>query len=182
MLAIPCNSFSAARRAPIGSRMPRRLRSDEFPYGIPGLNEKDQVTAKLGNSIVKACLKIIAACDKYCIPWIVENPRSSCLWKVPGMRRLASAAHVRFHVLDQCQYKCAWKKATSIMTGHCQASPQLEKRCCPCKNICSASSKKHFVLDGPGLTKQAQTYSHPLASCAHEEFQRGLDSEAYFLC
>ena len=34
MLAISCNSYSAATRAPIGSRMPRRLRSREYPFGI----------------------------------------------------------------------------------------------------------------------------------------------------
>ena len=172
MLAIPCNSFSAARRAPIGSRMPRRLRSDDFPFGIPGLNEKDQQTAALGNSIVKACARIIRCCDAAGIPWVVENPRSSFLWKMPAIRRIQSSAHVRISHLDQCRYSCPWMKPTTMMTGWCQASPQLEQRCSPPqRGICGATGRKHFVLDGPGLTKQAQTYSHALAAAITRTFR-----------
>ena len=33
-LASPCETFSAARRAPMGSRLPRRLRSAQHPCGF----------------------------------------------------------------------------------------------------------------------------------------------------
>ena len=182
MLHAPCNSFSAARRAPIGSRMPRRLRSDLHPEGIlvPGLTAKDVETAEIGNIYLRACLRIIAECDRVGIPWAVENPRSILFGKMSGMRKLASASHVRLCNLDHCQYKCAWRKPTTIMCGNCQAAPFLQKLCCLKKGyICSATGQRHYVLDGPGRTKQAQTYSHSLAAALTRLF-RGAWTVSHF--
>lgn len=163
MLAIPCNSFSGARRAPLGSKMPRRLRSDTQPYGITGLCEGDVKTAEIGNRIVAACMRIIKVCNELRIPWIVENPRGSFLWKMPDYVKLAQHAAVRVQHCHQCQYKCPWMKPTTFMSGNCQYAPQLELRCCMRKGYCSKTNQPHFVLSNPSVTKQAQTYSQELA-------------------
>ena len=60
--------------------------------GIPGLNDADVRTAELGNSIVIACLKIISACEKAGIPWIVENPRSFFVVEDPRYAETARQA------------------------------------------------------------------------------------------
>ena len=118
MLAVPCNSFSAARRAPIGSKMPRRLRSDAYPLGLPGLIESDRKVAGVGNDILSAVIRIIKVCDEYGIHWCVENPRSSFLWKMPSMAYLLKQSHTRLHHCHQCQYGCPWMKATSFLSGN----------------------------------------------------------------
>ena len=46
---LPCNSWSLARRAPLWSSMPHRLRSPEFLYGLPELEGRDLETARIGN-------------------------------------------------------------------------------------------------------------------------------------
>lgn len=172
MLATPCNSFSAARRAPLWSSMPRKLRSEQHPHGIPGLKQSDIDTAEQGNAIVRCCRRIIAVCDKYSIPWIVENPRSSFLWKMPEMQSLMSCNHVRIHHCHQCQYGCPWMKATTFMTGNCQHAPQLERSCKPVKRrFCSRTGLAHFCLDNPSVTKQAQTYSRKLAGALAQTFK-----------
>ena len=50
-----------------------------------------------------------------------------CWWKMSGMRKLASASHDRLCQLDQCQYKCAWRRPTTITCGNCQAAPFSSK-------------------------------------------------------
>ena len=183
MLAIPCNSFSAARRAPIGSAMPRRLRSNAHPFFLPGLCDADRRVAETGNRIVRACASIVRACQLAQVPWIIENPRSSFLWKMPAMQRLAAGDSVRIHHCHQCQYSCPWMKPTTFMTGHCQSAPQLERSCHPVKRcglrMCSKSGEPHFVLSGPGVTKQAQTYSHSLASALTSVFREAWICKHY---
>ena len=59
-IGITCASWSRARRAPPGSRMPCALRDDgEFILGLPNLSEKDQVKVDDGNdSLVFLCTLI----------------------------------------------------------------------------------------------------------------------------
>ena len=63
-------------------------------------------------------------------------------------------------------------KATSFLSGNCQDAPGLEKRCHPVKRpFCSRTGCAHFTLDGPFVTKQAQTYSPQLASALVQLFK-----------
>ena len=53
-----------------------------------------------------------------------------------------------------------------------QAAPHFELKCCPKKRgICGTAGREHYVLDGPGVTKQAQTYSHSLAGALARTFR-----------
>ena len=152
--------------------MPRRLRSDAHPLGLPGLIEADRKVAGVGNDILSAVVRIIKACDESGTPWVLENPRSSFLWKMPAMRRLLLQSHVRLHDCHQCQYGCPWMTATSFMSGNCQAAPQLERVCRPVKRrFCSRTGCPHFTLNNPFVTKQAQTYSPQLASAPAAVFK-----------
>jgi hypothetical protein len=172
MLAVPCNSCSAARRAPIGSKMPRRLGSDAYPLGLPQLIEADRKVTGVGNDILSAVVRIIKARDESGTPWVLESPRSSFLWKMPAVRRLLLQSHVRLQHCHQYQYGCPSMQATSFMSGNCQAAPQLERVCRPVKRrFCSRTGCPHFTPDNPSVTKQAQTYSPQLASALAAVFK-----------
>ena len=75
--ALPCESFSRARRAPVNSRMPRRLRSNEQVMGISGLCEADLQVLRRGNQLILFLVKVLKLCERRGIPWAVENPRTS---------------------------------------------------------------------------------------------------------
>ena len=76
MLAPPCASFSIAkiRSAPI--------RSQARPWGFSRseMSEKDWAKLTVGNKCLRAVLKIIAACNRSGVPWILENPHSSYMF------------------------------------------------------------------------------------------------------
>ena len=141
--------------------------------GLPQLIEANRKVAGVGNDILSAVVRIIKACDESNTPRVLENPRSSFLWKMPAMRRLVLQAHTRLHHCHQCQLSCPWMKATSLMSGNCQAVPQLERVCRPVKRrFCSRTGCPHFTLDNlSAVTKQAQTYSPQLASALAAVFK-----------
>ena len=82
MLAIPCTTFSRARRSPKPG-MPGPLRSSEEPWGLTTLTGRDQEKLDLGNAITRCTLRIVVALERYKIPYIVENPQTSILWWLP---------------------------------------------------------------------------------------------------
>ena len=82
MIAPPCLSFSIARdRAGV-------IRTQQFPWGLPELSDKDQEKVALGNSCMRAALTLIHELDSQGLPWIVEHPHTSKAWFLPELRRL----------------------------------------------------------------------------------------------
>ena len=78
-LGTPCNTWSPARRAPLGSSFPRRLRTKDRLYGIDGLSPADQNSLRIGNDTSARAVRIIQLCDQYHIPVAEENPNASLL-------------------------------------------------------------------------------------------------------
>ena len=116
------------------------------------------------------------ACDEHAVPWIIENPRSSFLWQMPSVLKLAARPTTRVHHLHQCRYGCPWMKPTTMMSGGgIQDAPALELVCKPVRrgglSLCSVTGKPHFVLSNPSVTKQAQTYSPELADALCRTFR-----------
>jgi len=64
---IPCNTWSLARRAPPGSRMPSALRGSDphsTLWGLPGLSEKDEAKVKAANLMIHSAVGLIRAAIK----------------------------------------------------------------------------------------------------------------------
>eukprot|EP00959_Pyramimonas_sp_CCMP1952_P024929 523231-Pyramimonas_sp.AAC.1 len=58
----PCRSFSVARRAPQWSQLPRRLRTQECPYGLPNLCDKDLLLVAEGNLLAQRSGALLYSC------------------------------------------------------------------------------------------------------------------------
>jgi hypothetical protein len=166
-LASPCETFSAARRAPRWSSYPSALRSKEHILGLSGLNEREQFLCEQGNQLMLATARIARACIKYDIPWVLENPLSSLIWLAPPISRLLSHANVQQTIVHQCQYGTPWKKPTRLYLGGLSA----ELLSCTCRQkgkTCSATGKPHYVLSGTtksGFRTQAAK-EYPSLLCA----------------
>ena len=83
------------------------------------------------------------------IPFIIENPQTSMLWSLPPFRRLLLDPRVATVDTHFCQFGKPWRKATKLMTGHCEpelVSSLSRKR--SGKKVCSRTGAPHIQLSG----------------------------------
>ena len=84
MLAPPCGSFSVARnRTSV-------IRTRKEPWGITfrPLNAKEAAALEQGNATARAALGFIAVLQQCKVPWCLEHPLTSYLWKTPEVMAL----------------------------------------------------------------------------------------------
>ena len=162
MIALPCISFSIAQHG--------RLRSDLFPMGLPGLPERLQAQVDLGNALLNATVQLIRACVAQGIPWILENPGSSYLFKTPAVLDLIRLGWGFVVTCDQCQYGTRWRKRTKFLVGNiCRDDcARMCRQCRAHRGICSRTGKAHWHLQGKSdegvhWTAIAAEYPRPLA-------------------
>ena len=115
MLAIPCTTFSRARRAPPDSQFPSAIRSNEFPWGVPALSGKDADLLRSANLIMRYTLSLIRVMIQHRIPFIIENPQASMLWMLPELKRLIARQDVCIIDAHFCQWGARWKKPTRLL-------------------------------------------------------------------
>lgn len=159
MLAPPCSSFSPARDRT------RVVRNHEYPWGVPNLPEHEQIKVDVGNACVKSTIKIIGWLDQLGLPWVLENPHSSKIWRIPQLRRLIDARHTQVIVTDFCMFNTPWRKRTRLLAGNIDELDlqRCHRRCHGSSGICSRSGKPHFHLTGSNSkgvpwTRVAQPY------------------------
>ena len=70
----------------MGYTVPKPLRSDQFPMGIPGLVGKDLEKVLSATATYAAMLKVCRFCWAYNIAISVENPGNSLFWKIPSLQ------------------------------------------------------------------------------------------------
>ena len=107
---------------------------------------------------MKRALGIIRMLNRIGVPWMLEHPRTSRMWKLPEVMRLLKHPRVRTTFLDQCQFGSAWRKSTTIMSGFVDDGDlvKLAWQCRPHQQgFCSRTGKKHVILRGscPGTNK-----------------------------
>ena len=86
-LGIPCGTLSRAREKPLPKHLKRRgvpepqpLRSEQQPWGLPGLGPRDQERVDTANVLIRFAVQVIIQCHSLGILWALENPRRSLLW------------------------------------------------------------------------------------------------------
>ena len=164
-----CATWSRARRAPIGSQYPSAVRSPgEYIWGFPHLVGRELEKTQDGNRMVRNSIKLVRLAISLGIPGYLENPQTSIMFHVPGIKQLLKRGKVFMAVCHMCQYKVPWKKPTTFMIwGIPKDTVKLHK--CTGVGRCTASGKKHLQLSGAGkagfLTRAAQAY--PLALSRH---------------
>ena len=164
---MPCQSWSRARKNDGG---PGPLRDDnDFIWGFPDLSPNDNKKIALGNQLLSCTVTMIQQIDVLCVPWVLENPWTSRCWLTRPLRDLASQQHVRVSLCrtDFCQFNMAWRKATGLMFAHLSLN-ELCQQCTGSSARCSATGKRHLVLQGKDAagvwwTHRAQAY--PPAFC-----------------
>ena len=162
LIAPVCSSFSTAMNRVVV------LRTMKYPWGVPGLPEHLQEKVRVGNRLMKFALQVVKWCLQLGVAFLVENPRSSWLFRLPPVLRLISAGRATIVVLDQCMYGRKWRKTTGLLAGNLEEVDlsRISRRC-GCK-LCRRTGKAHWVLegrnqDGRSWTSIAQAF--PPALC-----------------
>ena len=147
-LAVPCTSFSVARMRTCITRSARE------PWGLRDKSKfsaRDHESVKLGNRTLRAALKLIRLFNRYGVPWVLENPYSSMLWKIPAIRQLASKPSSFNLTVDFCSYGTPWRKRTCFLFGNLRRehAAHMQDHICQGRGQCSFTGKKHIELTGP---------------------------------
>ena len=66
---------------------------------------------------MKSCLRIINWCLRWRVPFLVEHPRSSWLFRLPEVKELLANDKVSLIACDQCMYGRRWRKSTGFLMG-----------------------------------------------------------------
>ena len=157
---LPCSSWPRARR---GNGGPGAIRSNSHVLGWPWLKGKDLEKVKVANRMVRIVAHLCRECMRFKVAWSVEIPRTSLAWSSPSLRRLASTPKAHYHYLDFCQLGTACRKSTTLLSHGIDLSP-LSLRCRMRGGRCSATSKRHIILEGKasnGVWRTAQAQQYP---------------------
>ncbi len=143
-LAVPCATWSRARRPGIG---PPQLRSDAYVMGFPDLKGASRRRVKMHNKILFRVAELVAECREHAVHYCIENPGSSRFWLTRPMLRIAADSFVV--QLDFCQYGERWRKRTRLVTS-CPALQHMERLCSSSGTYpnCSRTAKRHIQLSG----------------------------------
>ena len=108
-LAPICASFSTAITPPI--------RTSQFREGRPGVSLSFKKKLLQGNQHASFALKVVKVCIRKGLPFWLENPDSSWLWRQPSFRELFELKpSLSFWRYDCCRFAMPWRKRTRVLT------------------------------------------------------------------
>ena len=144
--------------------MPHRLRTTEYPFGLPQLEGKDLDTARIGNFQVRQAARLIRQSVRAKGSGYLENPATSRVWIALSrlLRAELKSGEVRIVLTDMCGYGTAFKKPTRLLVWGRHSAEVSLRRCGGGKGLCGHTGRAHLQLtgvkDGVFLTHHAQVY------------------------
>ena len=107
----PCGTFSSARRhdgkgaPPLRGNCPRTLK------GLPNRKPKARAGVLSANKLLVYLYELCSLCMKHKVPFYMENPRSSKVWKWPTVRKRLRHSQTTVLLFDYCQFGIPHQKA-----------------------------------------------------------------------
>ncbi|CAK0820931.1 unnamed protein product [Prorocentrum cordatum] len=124
-IGLPCTTYSRARAGGAG---PGPVRSTSRPLGLDGLSAKDVQKIADANALTRFTIRLLKCCRQHNVRAVLENPRTSILWHVPGIRRLQDFFGFFKVEVDYCRYGAKWRKGTTLLCNFEDATA-LEAKC-----------------------------------------------------
>ena len=131
--------------------MPGALRGESGRelYGLPGLSETDALKVKVANELLQYMYALCRYCFRRRVPFNIENPRTSRLWKTHELRALTALPHSVEVLFDFCQYGEPWRKSTRVLASRHADLRAMARQCHFGRGyMCSATGKRHQLLSG----------------------------------
>lgn len=117
--APPCGTCSAARKIvrqdllDKGFDLPKPLRDEEHPMGLPGLAGLDLHKVQLANALYEATYDLITFCLSLGLRTSLENPTNSLFWKTSPIVNLLGEHYGHHNVFHNCMMGGKRDKATT---------------------------------------------------------------------
>ena len=113
-MAPPCATWSPSRRHDEHKGAPP-LRSHDHVMGLPSLDRKQRRQVEVSNALMQRCSDFAVTCILNCVPFAIENPGKSLIWRTEQFKSLAALPHVSCTRFDSCQSVC-WGGEEDIVT------------------------------------------------------------------
>ena len=163
MMAPPCTSFSIVQN----STCP--IRSKRYPRGLPRLPADRKARVRIGKLFLKFVVQVVRVCVRERVPFCIERPQSSYMWHDQVLCQALNAAGAKYCDIHQCQVGSVHRKATRLAFGCCDELDlgpigcPLQSRCRGKHGYCSATGRKHVVVEGSRATAASAAYPPRLA-------------------
>ena len=180
-MGMPCGTLSRARRGnERGGPKPLRGEEGRALWGLPDLTGLDLIRVRAANRLIRFMMCVAEKCFDKGVPYYIENPLTSRLWKFPCIHHIWKCAATRF---DYCQFGMKWRKATRILSFNNPVFAASGKQCRFTKDYkCCATGRRHIVLSGVDksgqfLTSRAEAYPPRLCKLWAKNIQEVCVSE-----
>ena len=162
-----CGTASRARERPLkslekkGYRIPKPLRSDEFPLGVPGLQGTDKHRTETANITYSRTAELATMLDKWGITISIENPLNSIFWLVPDIVALTSQVAGFETVFDHCCHGGLRDKSTMWWSNKDWFLPLSQR----CDGSHTHAKWNPQLVDGKLVFPTHQEASYPILLC-----------------
>lgn len=185
----PCNTFSRARSNWRTHPGPRPLRSKEFPWGFPWLENRNKSECEMGNLLLRRTWEAISHAQDSDTRFILEHPEDlgrttqndtpASIWQFEETQELIASASAVTWALFQCKYDAPTSKPTRLASDlvacreeTLQEWPSFDTEgfyTGPLPRLCEHKGHKEKLKgrNEDGSFKTAPSAAYPPALCAH---------------
>ena len=91
----------------------RPFRSSAQPWGIEKsrvfMSPSDLACLNTGNRIMRTVIKLARQCQRFHVPWAIENPEKSLCWTTIQLQELSEMHNVYQMTFDFCAFGTKWR-------------------------------------------------------------------------
>ena len=97
-----------------GFSLPKPLRSELHPLGLPGLTGVDKLRTETANVVYEVCAQLVTMLVQWGVCCTIENPTNSLFWCVPCIKTLVSSIGGYDCIFDNCCHGGQRKKSSKF--------------------------------------------------------------------
>eukprot|EP00435_Cladocopium_sp_Y103_P000779 s5414_g1.t1 len=164
-----CGTASKAREKPnrvlerAGFKVPKPLRSEEFPLGLPSLSGVDLIRTQAANHVYEVTAELVRMLVGWGVFTTIENPTSSLFWIIPCIASLIEDLGGYDCLFDTCCHGGARKKSSKFW-GSLPWLLSLAASC-PGDEVHHHKSWHPQVVDGKVQYPTAEEAAYPKLLC-----------------